>query len=384
LKKTLDKRIGIIGGGQLGKMMILEAKRLGLYVVTLDPSPDCPSHSISDEMIVAGVQDEAAIRELAGKVDVITYEWELINAEALAKLESEGHAIYPSAASLLVIQDKLKQKAKLHESGIKVPGFLAIDSLDALRGYAGRNGYPVMLKSRKEGYDGKGTFLIRNGGELEAGYNAMGGGKSALMVEEFVDYLMEVSVIATRGIGGEKVVYPIPRNEHENSILNTSTVPAGLSGGLHARIVETAVEVMDVFGGVGTFGVEMFLGKNGEILINEVAPRPHNSGHFTIEGCRVNQFENHIRAILGLPLGSTELLHNAVIMRNLLGQSGGRPHVEGLEEAYKQEGLNIHIYGKGASKTARKMGHYTITADSLEKARDIDAKTAELVKVTGV
>lgn len=384
MNNATGKRIGIIGGGQLGKMMIVEAKRLGLRVVTLDPEPNCPSSSISDELIVAGVKDRNAIFQLAGKVDVITYEWEQVNAEALAELEEKGAVIYPSASSLLIIQDKFLQKAALHENGLKVPGFHAIDSFGALRECAERNGYPVMLKSRKDGYDGKGTFLIRGKVELESGFAALGGGKLALMAEEFVDYSMEVSVVATRGIGGEKVVYPIPRNDHVNSILDTSSVPSGLPGDLQARIYEAAEKVMDVFGGVGTFGVEMFVGKDGNIYINEVAPRPHNSGHYTIEGCRVNQFENHIRAILGLPLGCTDLLHNAVIMRNLLGQSNGAAKTVGAEEAYGiSDCVNIHVYGKGESKTGRKMGHYTITGDTLEQVRDIDGRISRIVKITG-
>jgi len=383
MKNAIHKRIGIIGGGQLGKMMILEAKRLGLYVVTLDPDPGCPSSSISDELIVAGVKERDAIFDLAGKVDVITYEWEQVNAEALAELEGKGYPVYPAAASLILIQDKFTQKTKLHENGLKVPGFHAIGSFGTLREYAEQNGFPFMLKTRKDGYDGKGTFLIRSDKDLEAGFAALGGGKLTLMAEAFVDYSVEVSVIATRGINGEKVVYPIPRNDHANSILETSTVPAGLPEDLQGHIYKAAEKVLDIFEGVGTFGVEMFVGKDGGIYINEVAPRPHNSGHFTIEACRVNQFENHMRAILGLSLGCTDLLHNAVIMRNLLGQGDGKANVAGLEEVYALPGVNIHIYGKAQSKTARKMGHYTVTADSLEEAQKIDAKAAKIVKITG-
>jgi len=386
-----NKKIGIIGGGQLGKMMILEAKRLGLYIITLDPDANCASHSISDEHIIADLYDEAAIIELAGKVDIITYEFEKINAEALIKLEKKGHAIYPSASSLSIIQDKYLQNDKLREHGIQVPNFEPIDNLDSLREYAKRSGYPIMLKSRKNGYDGKGNFLIRNESELETGFNTLNllpdnavlQVSERLMVEQFMDFDREVSVVATRGINGKKVVYPVPYNVHKDSILDYMMIPADLSSDLHASIRETAEKVMDVFDGVGTFCVEMFIAKDNQIYINEVAPRPHNSGHYTIEGCRVNQFENHIRAILGLPLGDTSLLHKAVIMRNLLGQSNGAAKIEGIEEAYEYEGVNVHVYGKSESKTARKMGHYTITADSLAQAREIDSKISKIVKITG-
>jgi len=380
----LQKRIGIIGGGQLGKMMILEAKRLGVYVVTLDPAPDCPSASISDELIAAGFYDRQAIFSLAQRSDVITYEYEHIDSDTLEQLERDGHTVYPSAASLKCIQDKFLQKTKLAENGLTVPAFTAIRDLDDMRKFAGEYGYPFMLKSRKDGYDGKGNFLVRDEGELERGYNALGGADQPLMAEEFVDFAMEVSVIATRGADGSKVVYPVAQNVHKNSILDRTTVPADLSEKLRIDISDVSARVMDVFDGVGTFCVEMFAGKNGDIYINEVAPRPHNSGHYTIEGCRVNQFENHIRAVLGLPLGDTSLLHPAVVMRNLIGRSDGPATVHGLEKAYMQKGVNLHIYGKAQSKTHRKMGHYTITADSLSQANDIDGKLAGKVWVTAI
>jgi 5-(carboxyamino)imidazole ribonucleotide synthase len=374
-------RIGIIGGGQLGKMMILEAKRLGLYTVTLDPSPDCPSGSVSDELIRGSVKDEAAIRSLAERVDVITYEWEQVGAEALIRLAQEGHTVYPSPAGLLVIQDKLLQKRALRAHGAAVPDFSPVGSAECLHAFAEKHGYPVMLKSRKDGYDGKGVAIIRGAEGVPSGFAAMGGGAVPLMAEAFVDYAMEISVVATRGINGTAVIYPIPVNAHLDNILDTSAVPAGLPGVVRRKAMDAAEKAMDAFGGVGTFCVEMFVGKDGDVLINEVAPRPHNSGHYTIEGCRVNQFENHIRAILGLPLGDTTFLHGACLMRNLLGQGDGPAVVTGLQEAYALPGVNVHIYGKGESKKGRKMGHYTITADTLDQAREIDAKIKEIVKI---
>lgn len=225
-----------------------------------------------------------------------------------------------------------------------------------------------MLKSRKNGYDGKGNFVVRSEADLETGFRELRGDTQKLMVEEFINFEMEVSVIATRGIDGEKVVYPVAYNVHENSILSTTTVPVALSNELKKTIQDVAKKVMDVFDGVGTFCVEMFVGENNTIYVNEVAPRPHNSGHYTIEGCRVNQFENHIRAILGLALGDTSRRYNAIIMRNLLGQGDGSTVVHGIEEAYQLPDVNVHIYGKKESQKWRKMGHYTITADSMEKA----------------
>ena len=404
MKNVLEKRIGIIGGGQLGKMMILEAKRLGVYVVTLDPSMHCPSHSISDEHIVADFHDEKAIRELADKVDIITYEFEHISAEVLARLGADGHVIYPAVSSLMSIQDKFIQKTKLRENGIKVPNFELITDFNRLCEYADRGGYPFILKSCKNGYDGKGNFLVRDENGLQIGFDALGGSFQGLMAEEFIDFDMEVSIIATRGIDGQKAVYPAAENVHVDNILDITTVPAVITAGLQANVCDIAEKVIDIFEGVGTFCVEMFVKKppknssfivtksfsfrrfldeNNVIYVNEVAPRPHNSGHYTIEGCRVNQFENHIRAILGLPLGDTSLLHNAVIMRNLLGQSDGEARAEGLERAYEVPGVNVHVYGKRQCKTQRKMGHYTITGGTLEDVRCKDEKIKGIIKITG-
>ncbi|MDR0768053.1 MAG: ATP-grasp domain-containing protein [Methanosarcinales archaeon] len=225
-----------------------------------------------------------------------------------------------------------------------------------------------MLKSRKNGYDGKGNFVMRSEADLETGFRELKGDMQKLMVEEFIDFEMEISVIATRGIDGEKVVYPVAYNVHEHSILDTTIVPVPLPNELKKTIQDVAEKVTDIFDGVGTFCVEMFVGRDNMIYVNEVAPRPHNSGHYTIEGCRVNQFENHIRAIIGLSLGDTSRRYNAIIMRNLLGRGDGSTVVFGVEEAYKQPGVNVHIYGKKESQKWRKMGHYIVTADSMEQA----------------
>jgi 5-(carboxyamino)imidazole ribonucleotide synthase len=371
----MNKRIGIIGGGQLGKMMILEAKRLGLYIAVLDPAKDCPAHSICDELIVAALDDVAAFKKLASKVDVITYEWELINVPALKILEAEGHAIYPSAGSLEIIQDKFLQNMALKEAGIPTPDFKKIHSVADLG--------VGMLKTTKGGYDGKGTALIRTEADIEAAYAALGGGKKELMLEEFVDFEKEISVIACRAIDSTKVIYPIAENIHTNSILDTTIVPAGISAETESKALSAAGKVMEVFEGVGTFCIEMFVTKGGEVLVNEVAPRPHNSGHYTIEGCIANQFENHIRAIVGLPFGSVSLI-SPTVMVNLLGESDGASKLLGLEQAYLDPNLRVHLYGKPESKTARKMGHFTVVDETTEGAIARAQKAREILRVVGV
>jgi 5-(carboxyamino)imidazole ribonucleotide synthase len=369
------KTIGIVGGGQLGKMMIFDAKRLGLRIVTLDPSADCPSASISDEMIIAGFNDAKAYAELAKKSDVITYEFEHINAAHLEEIEKQGAKIFPSVASLKIIQDKLTQKQALADSGILVPVFEKVESLADLQHYYAKNPKPFMLKARCGGYDGKGNFFVINENFIADGFSALGGyaGKT-LMVEELINFTRELSVIATRSQSGEIVIFPIAENVHVDSILDTTTVPASeIDSTLHDKIFEVAKNVMDCFKGVGTFCVELFIDdKNGNVWVNEVAPRVHNSGHYTIEACRVSQFENHIRAIVGLGLGSTELLVGGVVMKNIIGKNSASASYTGVEEAYCiSPNLNMHIYGKTKSAKGRKMGHFTVTGESVKEAKEI-------------
>jgi len=372
---VINKIIGIIGGGQLGKMMILEAKRLGFYVITLDPEANCPSSSVSDELIVARLDDVAAFRELASKADVITYEWELVGIEALRTLEKEGSVIYPSVKSLAVIQDKFTQKQALQQAGIPVPDFKKIDNINEIT--------TGMLKTTMGGYDGKGTALIKTEADIKTAYDSLGGGKKPLMLEEFVDFDIEISVIACRGISGETVIYPIAENYHTNSILDTTIVPARITDDITVKAIAIAEKVMEVFDGVGTFCVEMFVTRSGEVSVNEIAPRPHNSGHYTIEGCFANQFENHIRAIVNLPLGNVDL-KQPTVMVNLLGQSDGSAELVGIEQAYEENpNIRIHLYGKGESKKGRKMGHFTVVDDNLKDAIAKAQRAKSLIKVIG-
>ena len=379
---TIKKKIGIIGGGQLGKMMILEAKRLGFYVVVLDPGEDCPAHSISDEHIVADFDKNDGYFELAKRVDIITYEFEHINAEALRILEDEGHIIYPSVNALKTIQNKYSQNEVLAKNGVLIPKFIKVASVDDIKESGTKLGYPMMLKATMGGYDGKGNALIRDESEVETAFAQLGGGKNEVMVEEFIDFEKEISVIACRGIDGTRTIYPVAENKHSNSILDTTIVPARVSEEALKKATEVSDKVMEVFEGVGTFCMELFLGKNGEIYVNEVAPRPHNSGHYTIEGCFANQFENHIRAIVGLPFGNADLLQPTVMV-NLLGESDGVAKLVGLEEVYLDPNVHVHFYGKSESKTDRKMGHFTVVDKTVEGAIERAKKAQAIVHVVG-
>jgi len=382
--EIIKKRIGIVGGGQLGKMMILEAKRLGFYVAVLDPTKDCPAHSISDKHIVADFDDPKGYEELSNHADVITYEFEHINATALEKLEKKGHLIYPSVTALKTIQNKNSQKIALSDNKIPVPRFALAANTDEIKafGKVENFGYPLMLKTTTGGYDGKGNALINSEKDVEDAFKKLGGGIKELMVEEYIDFNKEISIIACRGIDGEKVVYPVAENTHKNSILDVTTVPAKIDKALSDSATEIANNVMSVFEGVGTFCIEMFETKEGKIYVNEVAPRPHNSGHYTIEGCYANQFENHIRAIVGLPFGCTNLI-TTTVMVNLIGESDGNAKLIGLEKAYLDPTVHVHYYGKSESKIGRKMGHYTVIGETVEDTLHRAKALKSVVRVIG-
>ncbi len=362
------QKIGIIGGGQLGKMMILEAKKMGFTVVILDPTPDCPAHSIADGHIVANFYDQAAIRELAAQTDVLTYELEHIDTGVLLELAQEGHPVYPTPGSLRIIQNKLSQKETLQKSGLPVPEFMAVQDVADIEAAGETFGYPFMLKACTQGYDGKGNALVKSQEEIAAAFTALKGGEVPLMAEKFVPFEKEISVLSCRGKDGDVRVYPVAENRHQDSILHETRVPAAVAPAAFEKAMALAKETMAVFEGVGMFCVEMFVTKDGDVLINEIAPRPHNSGHYTIEACAVSQFEQHIRAIAGLPLGSAQLL-TPVVMRNLLGDNPpGEATTYGAEKALAIPGITLHLYGKQKVAYGRKMGHLTAIASTVEEA----------------
>ncbi|MFP4372288.1 MAG: 5-(carboxyamino)imidazole ribonucleotide synthase [Halanaerobium sp.] len=382
-KDKTRQKIGIIGGGQLGKMMILEAKKMGFYVTILDPTKKCPAHSIADQHIVADFDDREAIRKLAQKSDLITYEFEHIGVEPLKELEAEGYKIYPTARSLEVIQNKYHQKNVLKEDQIAVPNFKKVSSLEDIKEAAEEFGYPLMLKSCTGGYDGKGNALIDSQSEVESAFQELGLGKSTLMVEKYIPFKKEISIIAARGLTGEMKVYPVGENDHQDNILYETKVPAQISAELQVEAEEFAKEVLKVFEGIGIFCVEMFVTEDNQLLVNEIAPRPHNSGHYTIEGCVTSQFEQHIRAITALPLGDTTLVRPAV-MRNILGSGQeGKAEIVGLDPALAVEGVKVHIYQKTISRPGRKMGHLTVTANNLEAAAERALEASQLIEIKG-
>lgn len=361
------KKIGIIGGGQLGKMMILDARRMDYYFVILDPTPHCPAHNIADEHIVAGFDDIEAIKKLAEKVDVVTYEFEHISLEALKQLESSGHKVYPSSDTLFHIQNKKTQKEWLQKFEIPVPHFIGIKDYDALCKAGECLGYPFILKTCTGGYDGKGNAVVEKPGDEEAAYQTLGRGALPLMVEAWIPFEKEISVLACKSVNGDVSVFPVAENYHKNSILDETIVPAAISDSTKEaafRVARMCVEAVDA---VGMLCVELFVTKEGSVLVNELAPRPHNSGHYTIEGCYTSQYEQHIRAILGMPLGNSDLIRPTA-MKNLIGDKNGNSELQGIENAYQNPNVKIHLYGKEKVAVGRKMGHITATADTIKEA----------------
>lgn len=372
------KKIGIVGGGQLGKMMILAAKYLDYYFVIMDPTEHCPAHSIADEHIIAGFDDMDAMLELGSKVDVVTYEFEHINVKALQAMEKKGYNVYPSSETLLHIQNKKNQKDWLRQHGLPVPDYIEITSFEDFQLAEEKYGYPYILKTCTGGYDGKGNAVVESREKVKDAYEALGAGKLPLMAEEWVPFEKEVSILVCQSTNGDVAVFPVAENVHKNSILDETTVPAVISEEAAAQAMDIAKKAVKAFRAYGMLCIELFVTKDQKILVNELAPRPHNSGHYTIEGCYTSQYENHIRAIMGLPLGNPDLIRPTV-MKNMIGKRNGAADVHGLEEAYKLPNVKVHIYGKETVSVGRKMGHLTATGETLEEALNTVRKAHNLI-----
>jgi len=351
----MAKRLGIIGGGQLGMMITEAAKNLTEYIseiTVLDPTDNCPAAQAGAKQIVGDFKDELAILKLAEQSDIITYEIESGNTDVLSKLKAK---IEPSPSTLGIIQDKFSQKIFLSENELPVSQFYEIISLDDLHEKINELGLPVLLKLRRDAYDGRGTFKITSSDELEKSYQHFD--RKSLMVEKFVNFKMEVSVIAARNTKGDIATYPLVENIHENNILKMTIAPARVSDDVIKDAGEIARKTMEVLKGAGVFGIEMFIDQDDKILINEIAPRVHNSGHHTLQSCKTSQFEQHLRAILGLELGSTDLIHKTV-MCNILGPDGFEGKYNPVE--LEKDNVYLKMYGKDISKPQRKIGHFNV------------------------
>ncbi|MCT4664278.1 MAG: 5-(carboxyamino)imidazole ribonucleotide synthase [Flavobacteriales bacterium] len=371
-----DYKIGVLGGGQLGRMLFQASLDLDIHLYFIDPSPEAPCSRVSSHFMVGDLQDFDQVYQFGKDKKIVTIEIEHVNVEALKKLESEGVKVFPQPDLIALIQDKGLQKQFYAENGIPTAPFKFLKNKeDLLEQYDGKS---WVQKLRKGGYDGQGVTVLRSEKDLKNAFDA------SSILEEMVDFETEISVIVAQNEQGEIKSFPVVDMEfsEEANLVEFLFSPAEIDSSIQKRAEEIATSVIKKLGLVGILAVEMFVTKSGDILVNEVAPRPHNSGHQTIEGNKISQYEQHLRAILNLPLGDTSIIKPSVMV-NLLGEKGhqGKVFYEGLDETLKMPGVNVHIYGKEETKPYRKMGHITVLANKLEEAKKIARSSKELLKV---
>jgi 5-(carboxyamino)imidazole ribonucleotide synthase len=371
-------RLGIIGGGQLARMMVPDAARLGCDTCVLDPTAASPGGQLAGRALQGAFDDPVALRQLVEQSDVTTFEIETIDASVLGELADAGHRIVPSPALLALVQDKLLQKRMLADAGIPTSAFQAVDQPDART--LADFGLPLVQKARRGGYDGRGVAVFTDVVVEERVLQVPS------LVERFVDFRCELAVLVARGADGDVRSYPVVEMVFDDraNVLDLLVAPARIDETLAEAAREIAVQAVTALDGVGVFGVELFLTRRDELLVNEIAPRTHNSGHWTIEACRTSQFEQHVRAVVGLPLGSTEQ-HSPAAMVNLLGAEDafGEPRIEGLDEALALPGVAVHLYGKQEVRPFRKMGLATITAAGVDDAIHIARQVRDLLTIRG-
>lgn len=369
-------KLGIIGGGQLGKIMSQKAKKMGFHVTILDPTFNCPAAQVSDKHIMGGFYDKEKLEQLVQETDVTTFELEHVDTSILKELYDHGHKIYPSPYVMELIQNKYEQKKLLDEKGIPVPAYKNVENDDDLKAF----GFPVIQKAKMGGYDGKGVQMLKSESDIEIAI------KTESFIEELVDIEKELALIVARNIEGEMKCYPVVEMlfDERVNICDSVMAPARISKEIEEKSIEVSIKSIEALGGVGIFGVELFLTKSGEVLVNEIAPRPHNSGHYTVESCATSQFEQIIRAVTNLPLGSTKLISPSVMV-NLLGEEGyeGEPFIEGIHDALEIPELSFHFYGKSYTKPFRKMGHITVLDDDIDKALEKAMRAKDILKIRG-
>ncbi|MEN5229918.1 5-(carboxyamino)imidazole ribonucleotide synthase [Brevundimonas naejangsanensis] len=341
--------LGILGGGQLGRMLSQAASRLGFDVVILDPQPDCPAARVSRAQITAPYDDPDALQALGRLCDVVTFEFENVPAASVETLAEAGALVAPGPTALAVAQDRVDEKTYLNAVGAPTVAFAAVTTLDDLTAAIERLGLPALLKTRREGYDGKGQVWIRDAADAAAAFDAIG--RRPAVLEAAAVFRRELSVIAARGRDGAVAVYPLGENVHQNGVLKTTTAPAAVDPATQGRAEQIAAAVLDGLDYIGVMGIELFDMGEGELLVNEVAPRVHNTGHWTQDGCVCDQFEQHVRAVVGWPLGPSNA-HARIEMTNLLGDE-----VEQWRTLAAEPNAHLHLYGKHDARPGRKMAH---------------------------
>ena len=357
------RTIGILGGGQLGRMLTLEAKRMGFHVVTLEPLPNSPTGQVADEQIVAAYDDLRAIGELGARSDVVTYEFENIPLDSVLALEADRRIVHPGSTALRITQERILEKTFLREAGIPVADFTPVRSRAELDAAENAIGYPGVLKTTLGGYDGKGQWVVRSREDAERAWTEAKG--RALIWERLIPFDRELSIIAARNAQGQIVAFPVSENQHDHGVLATTIVPGRVEPAVAERARRYATTVAERLEIIGTFCVEFFQ-RGDELLANEIAPRVHNSGHYSLDATQISQYELHVRAVCGLPLVEPRQFAPAV-MENILGAGAGDT-LGGVDDLLRERDLKLHLYGKAHASLRRKMGHFTVLAPSIDEA----------------
>ena len=378
-KNFSGRRIGIVGGGQLAKMTALSALEFGCDIHILERKPEGPAMNLAGKIIIGDWDNPEDLLKLAEHADVITLENEFVDANSLSELEKAGHTLFPTAKSIGLVQDKYIQKQTLQEAGLPLSPFKAIESREDIIEVAKEFNWPLVIKARRNGYDGKGNATVNNESEIDAAWNKLNGDKRTLYAEAFCPFVSELAIIITTSRNGEVVAYPLVESVQRNHICHIVRAPAPVSSKITEKATDISRRAVTAVGAIGSFGVEMFLTEDGQVIINELAPRVHNSGHYTIEACECSQFENHVRAVMGWPLGSTKMVRPAAVMVNLLGQDHGSDQPAGFNEALAKPGVHVHIYGKKLSMPGRKMGHVTALGETLAEAEQTAQAAANIL-----
>jgi len=358
--------IGVLGGGQLGRMFALAARNLGYRVMVLDPDPDSPAGAVADVHLQADYEDAQALARMGAECTAVTTEWENVPATTLEELATHC-PVRPSAASVAVARDRIREKTFVRDLGLATAPFFAILSEDDLAEAVEGLRLPALLKTATMGYDGKGQVGVDNLDDARAGFAQLGG--MPCVLEEKVALAQELSVVLARGANGETEFYPVGENVHRNGILHTTRIPGRVAAPVADLAIGMARRVAEALDYVGVLAVEFFFTTDGELLINEMAPRPHNSGHYTIDACATSQFEQQVRALCGLPLGSPRLL-SPVCMLNLLGDLWGESQPDWTQILELSE-AKLHLYGKREARVGRKMGHVNVLSENADSAAEI-------------
>ena len=369
-------RVGIVGGGQLGRMLAMEAGDLDVEIEVLDPTPECPASAYAKQ-VVGDFKDKETVLAFGVDKDVITFEIELANAEALVELEAVGKVIQPSPKTLQTIKDKFAQKQFLISEDIPVAPCAEVKSVEDIVAFAAEHNYPLVLKARFGAYDGRGNRTVESEADIKPMMNELG---DDLYVEAWVPFEKELAVVAARDTFGTVLSYPVVETVHTDHICDLVTMPARVAEEVAQKATELAKKIMNIFHGAGVFGIEMFLTTDGEVLINEIAPRVHNSGHGTLGGANISQFAQHMRAVCGKELIAPELTGAVVVMKNILGERTAPADPLGVVEA-DVLGASVVLYGKHDTKIKRKMGHITVVNNSVEVATEIALRAREIINI---